>query len=158
LIFLHHQPMDDIFLDTQQLVSHAPSPYSRYVYRTYTPPYSSISTWLELRSSSRHQDTDNVIRAIRPSTNNPMNQSSDFTSSDQTAPPRAEDSTSGSNNTASKRRRVPGSVTRNACINCKKARAEVSQHIIRIHILPNGSKRSQVWGRDMLTLWPNMGR
>lgn len=71
------------------------------------------------------------FRKIRPSfgdnsasTSNPSQSTSESTGSD---PRRVRNEKDGdtSASTSTKRRRVPDSVTRNACLNCKKARAKV---------------------------------
>lgn len=72
------------------------------------------------------------FRNIRPSfgessasASNPSQSASESTGSDPRRP-RGEKETPETSTSSSKRRRVPESVTRNACLNCKKARAKVS--------------------------------
>lgn len=72
------------------------------------------------------------FRKIRPSfgdssasTSTPSQSTSESTGSDPRRN-RAEKETAEGSSASSKRRRVPESVTRNACLNCKKARAKVS--------------------------------
>lgn len=73
---------------------------------------------------------NNSFRKIRPSfgdsstpTNTPN--TSESTGSDLRYT-HGEKEVEGSTNSSSKRRRIPESVTRNACVPCKKARAKVS--------------------------------
>jgi hypothetical protein len=74
------------------------------------------------------------FRKIRPSfgdssasTSNPSQSTSESTGSDpRRARGEKEIADSSNSSLSSKRRRVPESVTRNACLNCKKARAKVS--------------------------------
>lgn len=72
------------------------------------------------------------FRKIRPSFGNsgasastPSQSTSESTGSDPRRN-RGEKEIAKSSSTSSRRRRVPESVTRNACLNCKKARAKVS--------------------------------
>ena len=72
------------------------------------------------------------FRKIRPSsgdnsgsTSNPSQSTSESTGSDPRRV-RSEKEVDAGGTTTIKRRRVPDSVTRNACLNCKKARAKVS--------------------------------
>ena len=71
------------------------------------------------------------FRKIRPSFGDsssstvPSQTTSESTGSDPRRV-RAEKETEITSSTSAKRRRVPDSVTRNACLNCKKARAKVS--------------------------------
>ncbi|EKD15425.1 hypothetical protein MBM_06641 [Drepanopeziza brunnea f. sp. 'multigermtubi' MB_m1] len=59
-----------------------------------------------------------------PSTGNPSQSTSESTGSDPRRPRGDKDTPDASSSSSSKRRRVPESVTRNACLNCKKARAK----------------------------------
>ncbi|KAJ5052033.1 uncharacterized protein L3040_001793 [Drepanopeziza brunnea f. sp. 'multigermtubi'] len=59
-----------------------------------------------------------------PSTGNPSQSTSESTGSDPRRPRGDKDTPDASSTSSSKRRRVPESVTRNACLNCKKARAK----------------------------------
>lgn len=71
------------------------------------------------------------FRKIRPSgegsasTSNPSQSTPETTGSDPRHP-RANEKDTPESSSSSKRRRVPESVTRNACLNCKMARAKVS--------------------------------
>jgi hypothetical protein len=74
------------------------------------------------------------FRKIRPSfgdssasTSNPSQSTSESTGSDPRRARGEKELDSGTS--SSKRRRVPESVTRNACLNCKKARAKVYSHL-----------------------------
>jgi hypothetical protein len=78
------------------------------------------------------------FRKIRPSfgdssasASTPSQSTSESTGSDPRRN-RGEKETAEASSASSKRRRVPESVTRNACLSCKKARAKVSkfQYII----------------------------
>ena len=73
------------------------------------------------------------FRKIKPSSgessasaSNPSHSTSESTGSDPRRPRADKDIPAESSSSSSKHRRVPGSVTRNACLNCKKARTKVS--------------------------------
>lgn len=85
------------------------------------------------------------FREIRPSfgessasISNPSNSTSESTGS---GPPKARSGKviESSSSNSSKRRRVPESVTRNACVNCKKARAKVCPSLATDSCLMLGS-------------------
>jgi hypothetical protein len=105
------------------------SPYLLDVHGFNTKPF--------LHGTVRHLLTMS-FRKIRPSfgdrsasTSNPGQSTSESTGSDPRRA-RGEKEAPESSTSSSRRRRVPESVTRNACLNCRKARAKVSSRPLRV--------------------------
>ncbi|KAH6704353.1 hypothetical protein BKA61DRAFT_188076 [Leptodontidium sp. MPI-SDFR-AT-0119] len=100
-------------------------------------------------SSSNFRKIRHSFGESSASASNPSQSTSESTGSDPRRPRGGKDSPAESSASSSKRRRLPESVTRNACLNCKKARAkcdgnepckrcatrvETSECIYQIHI------------------------
>ena len=93
------------------------------------------------------------FRKIRPSfgdsstsTSNPSQSTSESTGSDPRRARGEKEVDSGTS--SSKRRRVPESVTRNACLNCKKARAKVYTRLLWHDVQPS----AQFWCEPRRTI------
>ena len=81
----------------------------------------SSSNFRKIKSSYREPHRESCASA-----SNPSQSTSESTGSDPRRPCVDKDIPAESSSSSSKHRRVPGSVTRNACLNCKKARTKVS--------------------------------
>merc|ERR1712093_543171 len=82
-------------------------------------PDMSSSNFRKIKSSYREPHRESCASA-----SNPSQSTSESTGSDPRRPCVDKDIPAESSSSSSKHRRVPGSVTRNACLNCKKARTK----------------------------------